>query len=207
MLAATGSFLAHVPALADEIGGEGFAVAVPSSPEFVGDTAPLWDWTDPLLQHDLERSMEYLGLATAISDGHLAVALVDVTDVRRPRVAAVNGDRVFYAASLPKIAVMLAVFEKSYAGKLSIDEETWAQLHRMIQESNNQDSTALMHKVGKRYIAEVLRSPRYRLYDPTHNGGLWAGKDYASAGVWTCPTRPRPCRWPASTTCCRPAGW
>jgi beta-lactamase class A len=30
----------------------------------------------------------------------------------------------------------------------------------------------------------VLLSPRYRLYDPRHNGGLWVGKDYARAGLW-----------------------
>jgi len=41
-----------------------------------------------------------------------------------------------------------------------------------------------MHKVGKEYIARVLLSPRYRLYDPKHNGGLWVGKDYAKAGLW-----------------------
>jgi len=42
----------------------------------------------------------------------------------------------------------------------------------------------MMHKVGKEYIARVLLSPRYRLYDPAHNGGLWVGKDYAKAGLW-----------------------
>jgi beta-lactamase class A len=29
-----------------------------------------------------------------------------------------------------------------------------------------------------------MLSPRYRLYDPFHNGGLWAGKDYAPVGAW-----------------------
>jgi beta-lactamase class A len=38
--------------------------------------------------------------------------------------------------------------------------------------------------VGKPFIAGVLQDPRYRLYDPKHNGGLWAGKDYAQAGLW-----------------------
>jgi beta-lactamase class A len=27
-------------------------------------------------------------------------------------------------------------------------------------------------------------SPRYRLYDPRHYGGLWVGKDYAKSGLW-----------------------
>jgi beta-lactamase class A len=89
-----------------------------------------------------------------------------------------------YAASLPKIAVMLGVFEKAAAGKLVIDEETRLQLLRMIRRSSNPDATALMQKVGLDYIARTLISPRYRLYDPFRNGGLWAGKEYAAAGAW-----------------------
>ena len=38
-----------------------------------------------------------------------------------------------YAASLPKIAVMLGVFEKTAEGKLVIDDETRGQLQRMIR--------------------------------------------------------------------------
>jgi beta-lactamase class A len=109
---------------------------------------------------------------------------VDVTDLEAPRVAALNGDQMFYAASLPKLAVMLAVFEKLASGELPLDDETWVQLVRMIRESSNEDSTALMHKVGKAFIADVLLSPRYRLYDFGRGGGLWAGKDYAQAGLW-----------------------
>ncbi len=89
-----------------------------------------------------------------------------------------------YAASLPKIAVMLGVFQKEAEGKLVIDQETEIQLQRMIRRSSNPDATALMHKVGLDYIASTLISPRYRLYDPFRNGGIWAGKDYAPVGAW-----------------------
>jgi beta-lactamase class A len=54
----------------------------------------------------------------------------------------------------------------------------------MIKASSNTAATEMMHRVGKEYIARVLLSPRYRLYDPVHNGGLWVGKDYAKSGVW-----------------------
>ena len=148
------------------------------------NAAPLWEWRDTKLQLDLEVAMANLGLAQALARGTLAVALVDITRIERPRVSAINGDRMFYAASLPKIAVMLAVFAKAESGELEIDEETRVQLYRMIRASSNPDSTALMGKVGKEYIAEVLRSPRYRLYDASHDGGLWAGKDYAGGGLW-----------------------
>ncbi len=54
----------------------------------------------------------------------------------------------------------------------------------MIRQSSNSAATEMMQRVGKEYIAHVLLSPRYRLYDPARNGGLWVGKDYASAGIW-----------------------
>ena len=89
-----------------------------------------------------------------------------------------------YAASLPKIAVLLGAFEKIAQGKLAYDPETERTLERMIRESSNSAATEMMQRVGKEYIAHVLLSPRYRLYDPAHNGGLWVGKDYAKTGVW-----------------------
>lgn len=150
----------------------------------VPQPALLWSARDPQLQLALEVAMGQAGLAAELGRRALGVALVDITDRERPRVAAINGDRTFYAASLPKIAVMLAVFEKASRGELEIDEQTRLQLYRMIRISSNADSTALMQKVGKPYIAEVLRSPRYRLYDEMFSGGLWVGKDYASSGLW-----------------------
>lgn len=150
----------------------------------IRDPAPLWQWLDPDLEEDLARSLADIGLVAPLQAGKLAVALVDITDTAHPRVAALNGDLMLYAASLPKIAVMLGIFQKAAEGKLLIDDETRTQLSRMIRRSSNPDATALMHKAGHDYIARTLISPRYRLYDPFRNGGLWAGKDYAQAGAW-----------------------
>jgi beta-lactamase class A len=150
----------------------------------IRDPAPLWQWLDPDLEEELLRSIMALGLERPLRERKLAVALVDTTDPSHPRVAALNGDEMLYAASLPKIAVMLGVFEKAAAGKLVIDADTQVQLQRMIRRSSNPDATTLMHKVGHDYIARTLISPRYRLYDPFRNGGLWAGKDYAQTGAW-----------------------
>lgn len=148
------------------------------------DLAPVWDWRDPKLQAQLDAGLARLSLDDDVRRRKLAVAFVDVTDPDRPRMAAVNGDRMMYAASLPKIAVLLAAFEKIAQGKMSYDDDTRELMERMIQRSDNAATTELMHRVGKKYIARVLLSPRYRLYDPTHGGGLWVGKDYAKAGVW-----------------------
>ncbi|MBW2267554.1 MAG: serine hydrolase [Deltaproteobacteria bacterium] len=148
------------------------------------DLAPLWDWRDRELQSEVDAALAELDLDDDVRRKRLAVALVDVTDTKHPRVAAVNGDIMMYAASLPKIAVLLAAFEKIAQGKMEYDAETRATLELMIQRSDNGATTGMMHRVGKKYIARVLLSPRYRLYDPKHNGGLWVGKDYAKMGLW-----------------------
>lgn len=148
------------------------------------DLAPLWDWSDPELQAQVDRALARLGLDDDVRRGRLAVCLVDLSDSKRPRVASVNGNEMLYAASLPKIAVLLAAFEKIAQHQMSYDAGTRRLMEKMIRRSDNHAATELMERVGKKYIARVLLSPRYRLYDPQHNGGLWVGKDYAKAGLW-----------------------
>lgn len=148
------------------------------------DKAPLWDHVDAAMQKDVTLALERLKLADDARRKRLAVVLVDVTNKGTPRVASINGDVMMYAASLPKIAVLLGAFEKIAEGKMKLDFETEWQLHKMIKASSNTAATEMMQRVGKEYIARVLLSPRYRLYDPKHNGGLWVGKDYAKSGLW-----------------------
>jgi beta-lactamase class A len=148
------------------------------------DKAPLWQHVDPKLQKEVVQALKDLELMDDARKKRLAVVLVDATDLEQPRVAAVNGDEMMYAASLPKIAVLLAAFEKIAEGKMELDRDTEWELHKMIRASSNAAATEMMHRVGKEYIARVLLSPRYRLYDTKHNGGLWVGKDYAAAGLW-----------------------
>jgi beta-lactamase class A len=197
-----GGLLLTATATADDVGGQG-AVKLPQAGPWdlvddpviremmrldaiapFEDLAPVWDWRDEMLQAELDAGLARLGLDDDARRRKLAVAFVDVTDPERPRMAAVNGDRMMYAASLPKIAGLLGAFEKIAQGKMEYDDETRELLARMIKVSDNAATTTLMHRVGKKYIARVLLSPRYRLYDPEHNGGLWVGKDYAKAGVW-----------------------
>ena len=148
------------------------------------DRAPLEKFKDKKLQKRLEKSVAALGLKRAVKYRKLAVALVDITQINKPRVALLNGNKMMYAASLPKIAILLAVFEKIKSGHLRLNNKLEKQLLAMIRRSSNRDSTALMQRVGNKFIATVLASNRYRLYDPLYNGGLWAGKDYGKSGLW-----------------------
>jgi beta-lactamase class A len=98
--------------------------------------------------------------------------------------AYVNPNEMMYAASLPKIAILLGAFEKIANGEMPLDDEILEKLKLMIRNSSNAAATEILHRVGMEYLAELLQSPRYRLYDPGKNGGLWVGKDYAKAPAW-----------------------
>lgn len=135
--------------------------------------------SNPRLQQQLEKHIKRLNLDTAVRKGNLAVALVDVTDPQHPLLAQVNGDEMMYAASLPKIAILLAAFERVHEGKLKLNDENRQLMIDMIRYSSNSAATTLIRKVGREYINTVLRSPKYRLYDTRYNGGLWVGKEYA----------------------------
>jgi beta-lactamase class A len=84
-----------------------------------------------------------------------------------------------YAASLPKIAILLAAFERVHEGKLELDDENRELMTKMIRYSSNTAATELIQRVGRDYINKLLSSPKYRLYDERYNGGLWVGKEYA----------------------------
>lgn len=140
----------------------------------------LRDAKSPALQQQLEKRLKRLNLDGAVRRGDLSVALVDVTDPQHPSLAQVNGDSMVYAASLPKIAILLAAFERIHDGKLQLNAENRELMTNMIRYSSNSAATAMIKKVGGEYINTVLRSPKYRLYDTRYNGGLWVGKEYAS---------------------------
>ncbi len=148
------------------------------------DAVVLREATDPALQAQLEDRLDAMNLGRSVEAGQLSVALVDVTDPDQPRLAEVNGDAMLYAASLPKIAILLAAFQRIDEKALTLDDETRDLMTRMIRNSSNSAATAMIGKVGRGYINELLRSPRYRLYDESLNGGLWVGKEYGRGSAY-----------------------
>jgi beta-lactamase class A len=67
---------------------------------------------------------------------------------------------------------------------MALDGGTRDALTRMIRHSSNQAATAMLRRVGKDRLLEVLRSDRFRLYDPQVNGGLWVGKEYGKSPAY-----------------------
>ena len=148
------------------------------------DFPPLRKSADPGLQRALEHRLADLGLSKAVADKRLSVALVDITNPHKPRLAAVNGDQMKYAASLPKIAILLGAFVEIEDGEMTLDDSTRQSLTQMVRKSSNREATRMLNKVGKKRLLQILQSPRYKLYDAANNGGIWVGKEYSSAPAY-----------------------
>jgi beta-lactamase class A len=146
--------------------------------------AELAETCDPNLQKGLQACLVRLNLAKEARLKSLSIVLVDITDPASPRMAYVNPDEMMYAASLPKIAILLGAFERIAHGEMQLDAETRDKLALMIRNSSNEAATEILNQVGKAYLANLLQSKRYRLYDPKKNGGLWVGKEYSKAEAW-----------------------
>jgi beta-lactamase class A len=130
------------------------------------------------LQAELQAALVGLDLQPLVRHQQIGVALVDLTVPEELRYAGINDDVMFYAASLPKIAVLLTVFEKIEAGEIDDSGALRQTLTDMIHVSSNSAATRAIRLVGFDSIAETLEKPEYRLYDLTGNGGLWVGKAY-----------------------------
>lgn len=144
---------------------------------------PLREAVDPLLQKQLERRLKAnRSWSRLIANKKMAVGVVDLSDPTAIRFARVNGDQMLYAASLPKLAVLLAASDALESGYLEESPEILSDMRQMIAVSDNAASTRLIDRLGFDRIAEVLQNPSYELYDPHRGGGLWVGKAFAKQG-------------------------
>lgn len=152
-----------------------------NTPEFL--VRPLRSMTDAGMEKKLKEKLNANPeWAQLIRNKKMAVGLVDLQNPMQARFASINGDEMMYAASLPKIAILLAAMDAMEKGELKETEEIRQDLHAMICVSNNQASTRMIDRLGYDKIEETLTDPRYELYDKDFGGGLWVGKRYASSG-------------------------
>lgn len=144
---------------------------------------PLYDRFDPGLQMQLEQRLstnpEWQRL---IQRKKLAVGVVDLS-TPVPRFARVNGNQMMYAASLPKIAILLTAYASFEDGSLKETPEMHEDLQAMIRFSNNAAATRVLDAVTMQKIEQVVRDPRFGFYDESRGGGLWVGKRYAASGT------------------------
>ena len=149
-----------------------------------GQWQPLRSQVDRRLQQQLEKGLRSAGnWSKLIRQRKLAVALVDLSDPARPRFARVNGNTMMYAASLPKIAILLAAVDAVESGRLQLDADVDRDLNEMIRRSSNGAATRTIDRLGGlAKVNEILQDPRFDFYDENRGGGLWVGKRYAKKG-------------------------
>jgi len=144
---------------------------------------PLTSLTDYALEAQLERELSSQPAWRAlIADKKLAVGLVDLRDPQNARFASINGNYMMYAASLPKIAVMLSAMEAVEQGKIKETPTLKKDMRLMISKSDNAAATRLIDRVGFQQIEATMTDPKYAFYDAHTGGGLWVGKRYGRGG-------------------------
>jgi D-alanyl-D-alanine dipeptidase len=130
---------------------------------------------DAELQAALVEIDRRVGEQLAIPDADRAVGVLDLAALR---LAMVHADDMFYAASVPKICILLAYFETHPEAATALPPDVQYELGRMIKVSDNEMAAKYGQIVGLEKVQALLNSARYRFYDPEHGGGLWYGKHY-----------------------------
>jgi beta-lactamase class A len=146
------------------------------------DWQPLYERVNPALQAAMEKRLNANPeWARLIRNKKMAIGLVDMNG-GEPRFARINGNQMMYAASLPKIAILLGAYVSFEDGSLEESEEIHTDLGDMIRVSSYSAATRLIDMIGMRKIQAILQDPQYGFYDEERGGGLWVGKRYASDG-------------------------
>lgn len=146
--------------------------------------AVFWNYTldyespvDEALQSDVEALDARLRAKLGMSAEQTAVGVLNLNTLR---LALVRPDVEFYAASVPKIGILLAYFALHPAAATSLDATTRRELGEMIKVSSNEMAAKYSRAMGLREIQRVLDG--YGLYDAQRGGGLWVGKHYGKDG-------------------------
>jgi len=128
--------------------------------------------TNPGLQRELEQIDAKARSRCGMTAEHTAVGVLDLLHLR---LAMIHPDRIDYAASVPKIGILLAYFQLHPEATVHLDPKTRHELGLMIKISNNEMAAKYSRELGLKQIQQVLNS--YQFYD-TNRGGIWVGKHY-----------------------------
>lgn len=128
---------------------------------------------DAVLQANLEAIDAALRARHGMTSDYTAVGLLDL---QKLRLAMLRPDRMEYAASVPKIGILLAWFQLRPGSVTNLDAATRHELGLMAKASSNEAASRFSRELGLREIQQVL--DLYHFYDAQHGGGLWMGKHY-----------------------------
>src|SRR4029078_1707025 len=108
------------------------------------------------LEAILHSNQHWVALSKSNS---LSIGIVDMQDPMHSRFASINENNMVYAASLPKIAVLLASEDAIEQGRLVETPAVKADMRLMIAKSNNEAATRMIERVGIKQIGQVLQDP------------------------------------------------
>jgi beta-lactamase class A len=164
--------------LAIALGANGCS-AIPGdvNPKFQSYTLDYLTPVDPVLQAALERIDADLRARSGMTTGQTAVGVLDLKTLR---LAMIHPDRGEYAASVPKIGILLAYFQLHPQAATNLDAQTRHELGLMIKASDNEMASKFSQEMGLKQIQAVLNT--YHFYDQDHGGGIWIGKHYGKGG-------------------------
>lgn len=155
------------------------SIAAISSEADGNNWLPLSEAKNLELQQEVRKELYKVPLwRRLILQNKMAIGVIDM-GASPPRYASINGETMIYAASLPKIAVLLAAIYSFEHGTLQETPENIAALKAMIASSSNTAATEMIEKIGIDEINTILQMPEFLFYDKSHGGGLWVGKPYA----------------------------
>ncbi len=129
--------------------------------------------TDFELQKQVEHLDASLREKFSMTTEQTAVGLLDLNT---NRLALIHPDRIEYAASVPKVGILLTYFHDHPEAVDHLDPTTRHELGLMAKASNNEMASKFSHQLGLKHIQEVLAE--YHFYDPARGGGIWVGKHY-----------------------------
>ncbi len=152
------------------------SAASPAMPDYRSYSLDGSPALEPALQQRVEAIDASLRARWEISEAQTSVG---VFDLRTLRLAMVRPDRIDYAASVPKIAILLGWFA-AHPNPADLDATTRRELGLMIKQSDNELAAKFSQQLGLSFIRGVL--DRYALYDAKTGGGLWLGKHYGKGG-------------------------
>lgn len=136
----------------------------------------LLDYSAPVdagLQTQLEKVDADLRARFGMTPAQTAVGVLDLKTLR---LAMINPDREEYAASVPKIGILLAYFQMHPEAATNLAAPIRHELGLMAKASDNAMAAKFSRELGLKQVQSVLNS--YDFYDPNRGGGLWVGKHY-----------------------------
>jgi beta-lactamase class A len=132
--------------------------------------------TDPGLQSNLESIDNSLREKFGMTSAQAAVGLLDL---RTSRLAMIHPDRIEYAASVPKVGILLAYFQLHPEAATNLNSQVRHELGLMAKASDNEKAAKYSKEMGLKKIQEVLNAQGF--YDTNHGGGIWVGKHYGKS--------------------------